>query len=99
MGAEMSWFGRQLLSYETDDKEISYVYDEDGLRTQKLVNGVEHNYYYVVIFLHKFSCISCTCLRGAGLILLSVIERQPLPFLLRVMQRNFFISIFVFSSD
>ncbi len=46
MGAEMSWFGRQLLSYETNDKEISYVYDEDGLRTQKLVNGVEHNYYY-----------------------------------------------------
>lgn len=47
MGADMTWFGRQMMSYQTDDLSISYAYDGDGLRTKKTVNGVVHNYYYV----------------------------------------------------
>lgn len=47
MGATMTWNGRKLMSYTTDDLEITYKYDADGLRTQKVVNGVEYNYYYV----------------------------------------------------
>ena len=26
MGAEMTWFGRQMMSYKTDDLEITYNY-------------------------------------------------------------------------
>ncbi len=47
MGAEMTWFGRQMMSYKTDDLDISYKYDTNGLRTEKTVNGVTHSYYYV----------------------------------------------------
>ena len=47
MGATMSWFGRQMMSYTADDLSISYKYDSDGLRTEKTVNGVKHSYYYV----------------------------------------------------
>ena len=47
MGAEMTWFARQMMTYKTDDLDISYKYDNNGLRTEKIVNGVKHSYYYV----------------------------------------------------
>lgn len=47
MGATMTWFARQMQSYSKGNTNITYKYDSDGLRTQKVVNGVEHNYYYV----------------------------------------------------
>lgn len=47
MGADMTWFGRQMMSYSKNGTSISYTYDADGLRTSKTVNGVKHNYYYV----------------------------------------------------
>jgi RHS repeat-associated protein len=47
MGATMTWFGREMQSYSKNGTSITYKYDEDGLRTQKVINGVEHNYYYV----------------------------------------------------
>ncbi|MBQ7861437.1 MAG: RHS repeat-associated core domain-containing protein [Clostridia bacterium] len=47
MGADMTWFGRQMMSYSKNGTSISYTYDADGLRTGKTVNGVKHNYYYV----------------------------------------------------
>ena len=47
MGADMTWFGRQMMSYSKNGTNISYTYDADGLRTSKTVNGVKHNYYYV----------------------------------------------------
>ena len=46
-GATLTWFGRQLKSYTKDSTSVSYEYDENGLRTQKTVNGVVHDYYYV----------------------------------------------------
>ena len=45
-GATMTWNGRKLMSYAKDGKSISYKYDGDGLRTQKVINGVKHSYYY-----------------------------------------------------
>ena len=47
MGATMSWYARQMMSYATDDLNISYKYDSNGLRTEKTVNGIKHEYYYV----------------------------------------------------
>ena len=35
------------MSYATDDLSISYKYDTNGLRTEKTVNGIKHEYYYV----------------------------------------------------
>lgn len=46
-GATLTWFGRQLKSYTKGNTSVSYEYDENGLRTQKTVNGVVHDYYYV----------------------------------------------------
>ena len=46
-GATATWFGRQLRSYTKGSTSVSYRYDENGLRTQKTVNGVVHDYYYV----------------------------------------------------
>lgn len=46
-GATATWFGRQLRSYTKGSTSVSYKYDENGLRTQKTVNGVVHDYYYV----------------------------------------------------
>ena len=46
-GATLTWNGRKLMSYTKDDLHITYKYDADGLRTQKTVNGVQHDYYYV----------------------------------------------------
>ncbi|MGN0448037.1 MAG: RHS repeat-associated core domain-containing protein, partial [Acutalibacteraceae bacterium] len=47
MGADMTWLGRQMMTYSKNGTNISYTYDSDGLRTSKTVNGVKHNYYYV----------------------------------------------------
>ena len=38
--------GRSLVSATDGETEISYVYDKDGLRTSKTVDGVVHNYIY-----------------------------------------------------
>lgn len=46
-GATMTWNGRQLMSYTKGDTSITYKYDVNGMRTQKVVNGEEYNYYYV----------------------------------------------------
>ena len=43
MGHNLTWtVGRQLASFDN----ISYTYNEDGLRTSKTVNGVTTKYYY-----------------------------------------------------
>ncbi len=46
-GVAMSWFGRRMQSYSKNGTSVTYSYDSDGLRTQKIVNGVAHDYYYV----------------------------------------------------
>lgn len=45
-GATLTWSGRQLMSYTKGDLNITYKYDANGLRTQKTVNGVVHDYGY-----------------------------------------------------
>ena len=57
LGANLSWFGRQLNSYiipddtETTDVNeslnVSYTYDANGLRGSKTVNGVKSDYLYL----------------------------------------------------
>ena len=47
MGATMSWYARQMQSYSKNGTEITYKYDTNGLRTEKTVNGIKHEYYYV----------------------------------------------------
>lgn len=43
LGHNLSWtMGRQLASYD----DITYTYNEDGLRTSKTVNGKTIKYYY-----------------------------------------------------
>lgn len=37
--------GRQLASITTDGETYHYTYDPDGIRTQKVVDGVTHTYY------------------------------------------------------
>lgn len=39
--------GRQLSNISKDNLNIEYSYDIDGLRKNKTVNGVKHEYYYV----------------------------------------------------
>ena len=46
-GATTTWFGRQMQSYSKGSTDITYSYDSDGLRTKKIVNGIEYDYYYV----------------------------------------------------
>ncbi|MBQ3068371.1 MAG: RHS repeat-associated core domain-containing protein, partial [Clostridia bacterium] len=44
-GATLTWqHGRQLASYSKDGTTISYVYNADGIRTAKIVNGVTTSY-------------------------------------------------------
>ena len=45
-GYTMAWQGRHLTSATKTGTAISYSYDENGIRTQKSVNGVATNYYY-----------------------------------------------------
>ena len=42
----MAWNGRQLASAVNGTNSISYSYDENGIRTQKTVNGTVTNYNY-----------------------------------------------------
>ncbi len=44
----LSWMnGKELVSYTDSSKQlnISYKYNEDGLRTSKTINGIKTNYY------------------------------------------------------
>ncbi len=52
LGATLTWNGRQLTSYTTDNKTITYTYDANGLRASKTVNGVTSKYFYVNGQLH-----------------------------------------------
>ena len=45
-GYATSFEGKQLVSAVKTGKNITFAYDENGLRTQKTVNGVTTNYYY-----------------------------------------------------
>lgn len=37
--------GRQLAAVSSDDFELEFVYNDEGIRTQKIVNGVVHTYH------------------------------------------------------
>ena len=52
LGATLTWFGRQLTSYTKDDTSVSYKYNVDGLRTEKIVDGVKREYVYIGDQLH-----------------------------------------------
>lgn len=42
----LSWInGRSLNSYEDSNNSITYKYNKDGIRTRKIVNNIETNYY------------------------------------------------------
>ena len=45
-GYTMAWQGKRLTSANKSGTAITYSYDENGIRTQKSVNGVATNYYY-----------------------------------------------------
>ena len=45
-GYTMAWQGKRLTSANKSGTAITYSYDENGIRTQKTVNGVTTNYYY-----------------------------------------------------
>ena len=45
-GYTMAWQGKRLTSANKSGTTITYSYDENGIRTQKSVNGVATNYYY-----------------------------------------------------
>lgn len=40
-----SWEGRRLKAAAVSGYNLSYTYNSDGIRTRKVVNGVEHKYY------------------------------------------------------
>ena len=42
----MTWNGRQLATATNGTNNVSYSYDENGIRTQKTVNGTVTNYNY-----------------------------------------------------
>jgi RHS repeat-associated protein len=46
LGATLSWNGKQLTGYSKTGTNVTYAYNEDGLRTQKTYNGTTTNYYY-----------------------------------------------------
>ena len=46
LGATLSWNGKQLTGYSKGGTNVTYAYNEDGLRTQKTYNGTTTNYYY-----------------------------------------------------
>ena len=46
-GMTMTWeHGRQLSSLQTEDNDVNYKYDSNGMRTQKTDNTGTTNYYY-----------------------------------------------------
>ena len=40
----MSWHGRQLKEMEKTNSVIQFLYNADGIRTNKIVNGTDHAY-------------------------------------------------------
>ena len=42
----MAWQGKRLTSANKSGTAVTYSYDENGIRTQKTVNGTTTNYYY-----------------------------------------------------
>ena len=46
LGKTLSWEGKQLTGITATGQSVSYAYDENGLRTQKTVDGTTTNYYY-----------------------------------------------------
>ena len=40
-----TWEGRRLVGATSAGKTYSFTYNDDGIRTSKTVNGVEHKYY------------------------------------------------------
>ena len=46
LGKTLAWEGKQLTGITATGQSISYAYDENGLRTQKTVDGTTTNYYY-----------------------------------------------------
>ena len=42
----MTWQGRRLMSATNGTNTVAYAYDENGIRTQKAVNGTVTNYNY-----------------------------------------------------
>ena len=47
LGKTLSWEGKQLVSVAGERPNSStYVYNEDGLRLRKTVNGTDTEYYY-----------------------------------------------------
>lgn len=46
LGANLTWVGKQLTGYSKTGTNVTYAYNEDGLRTQKTYNGTTTNYYY-----------------------------------------------------
>ena len=47
LGANLTWRGRQLKKYVDGSTTVSYLYDANGLRGSKTVNGVKSTYTYV----------------------------------------------------
>ena len=45
-GYTMTWQGRRLMSATNGTNTVSYTYDENGIRTQKTVNGTATSYRY-----------------------------------------------------
>ncbi|MCI9110212.1 MAG: DNRLRE domain-containing protein [Bacilli bacterium] len=48
--------GRELSEYKDESNTIRYIYNAQGIRTQKIVNGIETNYYLEgqnIIFITK----------------------------------------------
>ncbi len=62
LGATLTWRGRELASYEKGNKQISYSYDVDGMRYQKVVktNGTETSRYDYVYSEGKLILITYT---------------------------------------
>ena len=47
LGKQLSWEGKQLVSVAgARPNSSTYVYNEDGLRLRKTVNGTDTEYYY-----------------------------------------------------
>ena len=46
-GMKFSWtMGRRLKSVKNGNANISYAYNADGLRTRKVISGIQFNYYW-----------------------------------------------------
>ena len=46
-GFDFDWIGRRLVGATYGNKEISFTYDDTGIRQSKTVNGVTTNYYWL----------------------------------------------------